>query len=142
MSSFKQCIINGFKEGLITAQQSEKLLKNLDEVTDFYQFRKGLSKPEAERAAAKKTYDELKIEEADKLRVGILQKSKIDEIMTLFATYRNKNGEIDYANAYRSLYAVDQNVPTPNIETQIINEMNKANKFMVNILDQMRYKLG
>ena len=142
MSSFKQCIINGFKEGLISAEQADKLNKNLDEVTEFYQFRKGLSKSEAERAAAKKTYDELKIEEANKLRITLLQKAKIDEITTLFATYRNANGEIDMANAYRSLYAVDQHALTPNIENQIINEGNKANKFMVNVLEQMRYKLG
>ena len=130
MSSFKQCIINGFKEGLISAEQADKLNKNLDEVTEFYQFRKGLSKSEAERAAAKKTYEELKIEEANKLRITLLQKAKIDEITTLFATYRNANGEIDMANAYRSLYAVDQHALTPNIENQIINEGNKANKFM------------
>ena len=103
MSSFKQCIINGFKEGLISAEQADKLNKNLDEVTEFYQFRKGLSKSEAERAAAKKTYDELKIEEANKLRITLLQKAKIDEITTLFATYRNANGEIDMPNAYRYL---------------------------------------
>ena len=28
MSSFKQCIINGFKEGLISAEQADKLNKN------------------------------------------------------------------------------------------------------------------
>ena len=87
MSSFKQCIINGVKEGLISESQAETLYKNLDEVTDFYQFRKGLSKSEAERAAAKKTYDELKIEQADKLRVSILQKYKMLELENLFALF-------------------------------------------------------
>ena len=142
MSNFKQCIINGVREGLISESQAETLYKNLDEVTDFYQFRKGLSKSEAERAAAKKTYDELKIEQADKLRVAILQKNKMLELENLFATYKNINGETDLANAYRSLYAIDQNAPVPNIETQIINEQNMANGFMVNVLEQMRYKLG
>ena len=64
------------------------------------------------------------------------------ELENLFATYKNINGETDLANAYRSLYAIDQNAPVPNIETQIINEQNMANGFMVNVLEQMRYKLG
>ena len=40
MSSFKKCIINGVKEGLISESQAEKLNKNLDEITDFYQYKK------------------------------------------------------------------------------------------------------
>ena len=66
--SFKQCIINGVKEGLISESQAEKLHKNLDEVTDFYQFRKNLSKPEAEKKAAKDVYEQQKIDTAEKLR--------------------------------------------------------------------------
>ena len=68
MSSFKKCIINGVKEGLISESQAEKLYKNLDEITDFYQFRKNLSKPEAEKSAAREVYDAMKIEQAEKIR--------------------------------------------------------------------------
>ena len=39
MSGFKQCIINGIKEGLISESQGERLYKNFDEVRDFYQYR-------------------------------------------------------------------------------------------------------
>ena len=38
MSSFKQCIINGVKEGLISESNAERLYKNLDEVKAFAPF--------------------------------------------------------------------------------------------------------
>ena len=57
MSGFKQCILNGIKEGLISEKQGETLYKNFDEIKDFYQYRKNLNKPEAEKKAAREVYD-------------------------------------------------------------------------------------
>ena len=35
MSGFKQCILNGIKEGLISEKQGETLYKNFDEKSQF-----------------------------------------------------------------------------------------------------------
>ena len=77
MSNFKKCIINGVKEGLISESQAEKLNKNLDEITDFYQYKKNLSKPEAEKKAATEVYNAAKIEQAEKLRYTLQMKAKM-----------------------------------------------------------------
>tara|TARA_E500000305_G_scaffold68509_1_gene54618 strand:+ start:829 stop:3345 length:2517 start_codon:yes stop_codon:yes gene_type:complete len=140
--SYKQCIINGVREGLISEEQAHTLNKNFDEVRDFYQFRKNLSKEDAEKAAAKKSYDELKIEQAEKLRYTIAMKNYMDEFNTHFNTYRNANGEVDYANAYRAKLAQDNISNTPNIERQTDIERGKAHQLMSELLDQFRYGWG
>ena len=142
MSSFKQCIINGVKEGLISESQAEKLNKNLDEVKDFYQYRKNLTKPEAEKKAAKEVYDAMKIEEAEKLRYALDMKAKMNEIENDFATYRNENGEVDMANAYRAYLAQDNWSYKPNIENQTQIEADKANALMSSLMEQYRYGWG
>ena len=87
--SFKQCILNGIKEGLISEKQGETLYKNFDEIKDFYQYRKNLNKPEAEKKAAREVYDALKIEEAEKLRYTLQMRAKMNEIEFDFKNYRN-----------------------------------------------------
>ena len=142
MSKFRQCIINGVKEGLISESQAYKFRDNLDELEDFYQSRKNLSKPEAEQRAAREVYDAMKIEEAEKLRFTILQKNKMLEIENVFATYKNANGEQDFANAYRALMAQDNLTPLPNIERTVDIERGKAHQLMADLLDKMKYKIG
>ena len=142
MSTFKKCIINGVKEGLISESQAEKLYKNLDEITDFYQFRKNLSKPEAEKSAAREVYDAMKIEQAEKLNYTLQMKAKMNEIENNFATYKNENGEVDMANAYRAMHAHDNWANLPNIERQADIERGKAHQLMANILDQQKYGWG
>ena len=142
MSKFRQCIINGVKEGLISETQAYKFRDNLNELEDFYQSRKNLSKPEAEQRAAREVYDAMKIEEAEKLRFTILQKNKMLEIENVFATYRNANGEVDYANAYRALMAQDNINPLPNVERAVDIERGKAHQLMADLLDKMKYKIG
>ena len=142
MSGFKQCIINGVKEGLISESQAHKLRDNLEELQSYYQLNKGLGKTEAEKLAAKETLDLAKIEFAEQLRFTLIQTQKIQEIETLFKTYRNVNGEIDLANAYRSLMAQDNLNPTPNLERTVDIERGKAHQLMANLLDQMKYKMG
>ena len=140
--SFKQCIINGVKEGLISESQAEKLNKNLDEITDFYQFRKNLSKPEAEKKAAKDVYEQQKIDTAEKLRYTLNMRAKMNEIQNNFSTYKNRNGEVDYANAYRAMHAQDNWSNLPNIERQTDIERGKAHQLMEGILDEFRYGWG
>jgi len=142
MSGFKQCIINGVKEGLISESQAHKLRDNLEELQSYYQINKGLGKTEAEKLAAKETLDLAKIEFAEQLRFTLIQTQKIQEIETLFKTYRNVNGEIDLANAYRSLMAQDNLNPTPNLERTVDIERGKAHALMANLLDQMKYKIA
>ena len=142
MSNFKKCIINGVKEGLISESQAEKLNKNLDEITDFYQYKKNLSKPEAEKKAATEVYNAAKIEQAEKLRYTLQMKAKMNEIENDFATYKNENGEIDMANAYRAYLAQDNWSYKPNIENQTQIEADKAHALMSNLMDQFRYGWG
>lgn len=142
MSGFKQCIINGVKEGLISESQANKLKENLEELQSYYQLNKGLGKTEAEKLAAKETLDLAKIEFAEQLRFTLIQTQKIQEIQNLFNTYKNANGEIDLANAYRSLMAQDNLNFTPNLERSVDIERGKAHQLMANLLDQMKYKMG
>jgi len=107
MSQFRKCIINGAKEGLISQTQAHKLQDMLNELEDYFQFKKGLDRSEAQRAAAKKTYDQLKIESAEKLRATLLQRKVMDKIQERLLNYRNSNGEVDIPNAVRYIYAHD-----------------------------------
>ena len=95
-----------------------------------------------EKAAAKKSYDELKIEQAEKLRYTIAMKNYMDEFNTHFNTYRNANGEIDFANAYRAKLAQDNISNTPNIERQTDIERGKAHQLMADLLDQAKVALA
>ena len=116
--SYKNCILKGLKAGVISSEQALKLNKNLDEITDLYQTQKNLSKPEAEKAAAKQVHDAAKIEQAEKLRYTLSMKAKQLELENTFATYKNENGEVDMANAYRAYHAQDNWSYLPNIENQ------------------------
>ena len=140
--SYKNCILKGIRDGLISDEQAQRLHKNLDEVTDLYQTQKNLSKSEAEKIAAKQTHDAMKIEQAEKLRYTLNMKAKMNEIENIFTTYKNANGEVDMANAYRAYHAHDQHANLPNIEHQTTIEAHKAHSLMANILDQQRYGWG
>jgi len=140
--SYKNCIIKGLKAGLINSEQALKLNKNLDEITDLYQTQKNLTKPEAEKAAAKQVHDAAKIEQAEKLRYTLDMKAKQLEIENTFATYKNQNGEVDMANAYRAYHAQDNWSYLPNIENQANIERFKAHQLFAKELDQFRYGWG
>ena len=140
--SYKNCILKGLKAGVISSDQALALNKNLDEITDLYQTQKNLTKPEAEKAAAKQVHDAAKIEQAEKLRYTLDMKVKQLEIENDFATYKNQNGEVDYANAYRAYHAQDNWSHKPNIENQANIERFKAHQLFAKELDQFRYGWG
>ncbi len=140
--SYKNCILKGIRDGLISDEQAQRLHKNLDEVTDLYQTQKNLTKSEAEKAAAKQVHDAAKIEQAEKLRYTLDMKAKQLEIENTFATYKNQNGEVDMANAYRAYHAQDNWSFKPNIENQATIERFKAHSLMAKILDEFRYGWG
>lgn len=142
MSGFSKCIINGIKEGLISEDQGRRLYDNFSEVRDFYQYKKGLTKPDAEKRSAREVYDAMKIEEAEKLRYTLQMRAKMNEIEFDFKNFRNENGEVDYANAYRAYLAQDNWSYKPNIENQTRIEANKAHSLMEKMMDQMRYGWG
>lgn len=142
MSGFSKCIINGIKEGLISEDQGRRLYDNFSEVRDFYQYKKGLTKPDAEKRSAREVYDAMKIEEAEKLRYTLQMRAKMNEIEFDFKNFRNENGEVDYANAYRAYLAQDNWSYKPNIENQTRIEANKAHSLMANMMDQFRYGWG
>ena len=142
MSGFSKCIINGIKEGLISEDQGRRLYDNFSEVRDFYQYKKGLTKPDAEKRSAREVYDAMKIEEAEKLRYTLQMRAKMNEIEFDFKNFRNENGEVDYANSYRAYLAQDNWSYKPNIENQTRIEANKAHSLMEKMMDQMRYGWG
>ena len=63
----------------------------------------------------------------------------MNEIEFDFKNFRNENGEVDYANAYRAYLAQDNWSYKPNIENQTRIEANKAHSLMEKMMDQMRY---
>lgn len=142
MSGFSKCIINGIKEGLVSEDQGRRLYDNFSEIRDFYQYKKGLTKPDAEKRSAREVYDAMKIEEAEKLRYTLQMRAKMNEIEFDFKNFRNENGEVDYANAYRAYLAQDNWSYKPNIENQTRIEANKAHSLMEKMMDQMRYGWG
>jgi len=105
--SYRNCIINGVKEGKITKEQAKRQNELLDELQAYHREKTGLNKAESERLAAKEVYEKTKLEYADKLRKTLLQNEAIDNIKLRLDNYRNKNGEVDYAEAARSIYAND-----------------------------------
>jgi len=142
MSQFRKCIINGAKEGLISQTQALKLKDMLDELEDYFQFKKGLDRSEAQRAAAKKTYDQLKIDTAEKLRSTLLQRKVMDQIQDRLLNYRNSSGEVDLPNATRSIFAHDNYSTEFSIERLVDMERGKAHNLMNGVLDQLAYKMG
>ena len=70
----------------------------------------------------------MKIEEAEKLRYTLQMRAKMNEIEFDFKNFRNENGEVDYANAYRAYLAQDNWSYKPNIENQTRIEANKAHR--------------
>ena len=142
MSQFRKCIINGAKEGLISQTQAHKLQDMLNELEDFYQFKKGLDRSEAQRVAAKKTYDQLKIDSAEKLRSTLLQRKVMDQLQDRILNYKNKYGEVDIPSAVRSIYAHDNYSNQFSIERLVDIERSKAHTLLVNVLDQLAFKIG
>ena len=142
MSQFRKCIINGAKEGLISQTQAHKLQDMLNELEDYFQFKKGLDRSEAQRAAAKKTYDQLTTDSAEKLRATLLQRKVMDQIQDRLLNYRNSKGEVDVPNAVRSMYAHDNYSTEFSIERLVDMERGKAHALMNNVLDQLAYKIG
>jgi len=142
MSQFRKCIINGAKEGLISQTQAHKLQDMLNELEDYFTYKKGLDRSQAQRAAAKKTYDQLKIESAEKLRATLLQRKVMDQIQDRLLNYRNSNGEVDIPNAVRSIYAHDNYATEFSIERLVDIERGKAHSLMNEVLDQLAYKMG
>ena len=141
MSQFRKCIINGVKEGLISQTQAHKLQDMLNELENYFQL-KGLDRSEAQIAAAKKTYDQLKIDSAEKLRSTLLQRKVMDQIEERLLNYRNSKGEVDVPNAVRSMYAHDNYSSEFSIENLVNIERGKAHALMVQVLDQLAYKIG
>ena len=140
--SYKNCIIKGVKNGDITPAQAEKQNKLLDDLKEYYLETKGLTEADADIAVSREAFEQTKIETAQKLKVAIIQKRVFQEHLNNFKTYRNVNGEVDYANAYRAKLAQDNNTPLPNIENLQKIERAKATKYMANLLEQMQHKMG
>ena len=140
--SYRNCIINGVKEGKITKEQAKKQNEMLDELQEYHREKTGLNKTESERLAAKEVYEKTKLEYADKLRKTLLQKEATDKIKLRLDNYRNKNGEVDYAEAARSIYANDLFSKEISLEGMVKVELGKAHALMVNVLDELKYKMG
>ena len=69
--SFKDCIVNGQREGNITTEQAEELNKIYDQL--FIQFSKNDTPENAGIRAGKETFDQVKYNAMHKRRVKLLQ---------------------------------------------------------------------
>ena len=108
--SYKDCITNGIAEGNVTKNQADEQIKLFDEKVEEY-LAKGMSQADAEKQAAKDSFDIFKYEAAEKKRRELLTLKAQQSISKHFKTYRNMNGEIDYGNAGISILSPDDYSP-------------------------------
>ena len=131
--SYRNCIINGIKEGLISEKQAQKQLELLEDLERTYKGQ-GLDPTESSIKAAKLAYEKIKIELAEKRRLVLKQKKVQEEIMFRLRQYRNINGEEDFAKASRSLYAFDNLSTEISIERATQLELSKAHSLLTKVL--------
>ena len=139
--SYRNCIINGIKEGLISEKQAQKQLELLEDLERTYKGQ-GLDPTESSIKAAKLAYEKIKIELAEKRRLVLKQKKVQEKIMFRLRQYRNINGEEDFAKASRSLYAFDNLSTEISIERATQLELSKAHSLLTKVLHAFKYKLG
>ena len=139
--SYRNCISNGIKEGLINEEQAAKQLELLEGLERTYKGQ-GMDPTEASKKAAKEAYEALKRDAIEKKRDLLLQKKVQDDATVRLKTYTNANGEVDYAKAGQSIYAMDNMSPDFNVEKLIDVEKHFIAKMAKDILYQLRMGLG
>ena len=140
--SYKQCIINAIKEGLVSEKQAKEQLQIFDNLETRFKGM-GMDPTEAQVKAAKEAYELAKMKSMDKKRIFLLQKKVQDRIMAHLKSYRNKQGEVDYAEAARGIYDYNYHQPLrESITAQMEIVEGKAHALMVKVMDEMRYKMG
>ena len=139
--SYRDCISNGIKEGLINEEQAAKQLELLEGLERTYKGQ-GMDPTEASKKAAKEAYEALKRDAIEKKRDLLLQKKVQDDATVRIKTYQNANGEGDYASAAQSIYAFDNMSPDFNVEKLIDVEKHFIAKMAKDILYQLRMGLG
>ena len=140
--SYKKCIINAIKEGLVSEKQAKEQLQIFDNLETRFKGM-GMDPTEAQVKAAKEAYELAKMKSMDKKRIFLLQKKVQDRIMAHLKSYRNKQGEVDYAEAARGIYDYNYHQPLrESITAQMEIVEGKAHALMVKVMDEMRYKMG
>ena len=140
--SYLTCISNAVKEGLVSEKQAQKQLELFNDLSIRFKGQ-GLDPTEAEIKAAKMAYDLAKIELAEKKRFLLKQKKVQDKIMAYIKSYKNINGEVDYAQAARSI--LDYNNFDPrfaSITAQMEFVEGKAHELLVKVMDEQRMAMG
>ena len=88
-------------------------------------------------------YDLAKVELAKKKRFLLRQKKVQDKIMAYLKSFKNINGEVDYAQAARSI--LDYNNFDPrfaSITAQMEFVEGKAHELLVKVMDEQRMAMG
>ena len=139
--SYKDCITNGIAEGNVTKNQADEQIKLFDEKVEEY-LAKGMSQADAEKQAAKDSFDIFKYEAAEKKRRELLTLKAQQSISKHFKTYRNMNGEVDYGNAGISILSPDDYSPYVTVENQVKVIKGQAHKILVDVLDTFKPGFG
>jgi hypothetical protein len=111
--SFRECIINGEKEGKLTKEQAGQARGLFDELEAEYRAK--LSPAEAEIQAGRATFDALKAEAIERRRVKLLQVRNWQEIS--FNLQRYANGQ-DLGKAAQALLDRDEFAKYSNVEAR------------------------
>ena len=86
--SFRECIINGHKEGKLTDKQKDTMLSTYDDLVE--QNSKKMSKAEAEKAASQGTFDAAEYEVKQRKRRVVLQRAAQARSLNLANTASKK----------------------------------------------------
>ena len=130
--TFRNCVINGQKEGLITEDQGAKALDTYQQLKMLY--KESMPETSAESLAAKETFDILKYEAAHKRRVTLKQAAAWKRIKFDLDNYAGNPGKA----AEALIAAHDVNANFANLEKRTATVRNLAFARMDNILGTFR----
>ena len=135
--SFRECIFNANKEGIIDDVKKSEIQGHFDSFeADF--IAKGMSKSNAEKEAGKLTFDALKHNAAEKKRQSLLTLQAQTKILKFTQEFRNVAGELDPAEAMIAVLASNHRMPFTDVEARFNTVRGQIYQRMVNYLLKFR----
>jgi len=127
--SFKDCIVNGQREGNITTEQAEELNKIYDQL--FIQFSKNDTPENAGIRAGKETFDQVKYNAMHKRRVKLLQLRAWKQALINIDEYPGDPGK-----AYQAIIANDNIGTFSNLEGRRASLRNQYFGMLTKLLNE------
>jgi hypothetical protein len=137
--SFKDCILNAEKEGVIDGQESQRLQGLFDDHVE----RNAAKMPPgaAEAQAARDTFDQISYEAARKKRTKLLQAQTYQQVKQNITEYRTIKGEEDIGQAATALLEQDGVAKYSSVAQRIESVKQLAFSRMDNVLGTFRRNL-